>query len=110
MCPNSTESGCRCPEHHPGLGYTPLEPVTVTVLTLGPKPSTPTQDAGEQLVARARATCPACLGDPKVCQEGTGEPKFARLPGCAAWASNGHLAALKAPTQPRQPWEPRKAA
>jgi hypothetical protein len=44
LCPNSTEGGCRCPEHHPGLlAYAPAELVparaavaSLTLVTPGP--------------------------------------------------------------------------
>lgn len=65
-CPNSTESGCRCPEHDPGLAVhaadaaayeralEPLRgPVRLSVVTLGPnaeQPCTGTMTCG----------CPAC--------------------------------------------------
>lgn len=39
LCPNSTEGGCRCPEHHPGLlAFAPAElvdaPAPVASLSL----------------------------------------------------------------------------
>lgn len=45
LCPNSTEGGCRCPEHHPGLlAFAPAElvaepasaPARLTLVTPGP--------------------------------------------------------------------------
>ena len=109
-CPNSTESGCRCAEHHPGLGHAPA-PIVIEVVTAGPRrpaPGARERDA-ERHVNAARQGCAACGGDPGRCQDGTGPPHFRRLPGCAAWARDGHAVPAKARRAPRQPWEPRAA-
>lgn len=107
-CPNSTASGCLCPEHHPGLGLTPADAVVLSVVTPGVATAIGV-DVGERLLRAARSECPSCLGDPARCRDGKGEPTFARLPGCAAWSQDGTLKALDAPAPVRQPWEPRPA-
>lgn len=111
-CPNSTESGCRCTEHHPGLGYrAPTEhrpaPAVVHLVTTGTT-RTSTDELVDRLVKPARDGCDACAGDASRCLQGTGHPHFRRLTGCAAY-DDGELRPLRAPEQPRQPWEPRPA-
>jgi hypothetical protein len=108
-CPSSTENGCRCVEHHPGLGYAPPvddRTVVLEVVTVGSrKPST--DDILDLLTKHARKNCKACRGNADRCQAGTGAPRFKRLHGCKAWASNGEFAALQAAPAPRQPWDVR---
>lgn len=106
-CPNSTESGCRCPEHHPGLGYTSA-PVVLTLVTAGPRELSSDQVV-DRMLAASRADCAACRGDARLCQDGTGAPHFDRLPGCKAYDAGGELQAVKARPAPRQPWEPKVA-
>lgn len=64
-----------------------------------------------------RARCPACHGDPDVCQAGTpcSQPEarlcgedcsgHKRLPGCRAFMADGGVGYLGAPLRARQPWE-----
>lgn len=106
-CPNSTESGCRCPEHHPGLGVV-IEPVVLKLVTAGPRELSSDEIVDRALDA-ARAECAACNGDAERCRAGTSAPKFDRLKGCKAFDSAGDIAPLKAKAQPRQPWEPKVA-
>lgn len=107
-CPNTTAGGCRCVEHHPGLGYQGApDPVVLHVVTAEPVEPCDQQADIEQLIRAARAHCPACNGNPARCQQGTGSPRYARLPNCRAWADNGLPNAQRATPHPRQPWEPR---
>jgi hypothetical protein len=111
-CPNSIEGGCRCPSHHPGLGYQAEapEPVRLSLVTAGPPAPEPSSDELlERLLRNAREACPTCRGDAARCQGGTGEPAYRRLPGCAAFDDNGNLQLMKAPPPVRQPWEPKAA-
>lgn len=104
-CPNSTESGCRCPEHHPGLlafAPVPAEPVRLHLVTPGPCTAPSVRTDGQ--LARLRASCATCRGDADVCNAGDGARDFERLHGCAAWTPAGALAEL---SSTRQPWEPR---
>lgn len=115
-CPNSTESGCRCPEHDPGLSahardpeayaQSLPQPVRLRVVTTGASARrAPQQDAAEQRLKALRASCPVCRGDAVMCNDGTGAPNFRRLVGCRAWNDEG--AAASSAESPRQPWEPR---
>jgi hypothetical protein len=112
-CPSSTENGCRCGEHHPGVGYAPpVDDRTVVVLkvvTAGSRKPT-ADDILDLLTKHARKGCKACGGNPDRCQSGSGPPRFKRLHGCKAWSSEGEFAALRAAPAPRQPWEPKRAA
>jgi hypothetical protein len=113
-CPNSTEGGCRCPSHHPGLGYQAdtgdhaLKPVRLSLVTTGP-PEPSTDELLERLLRNSREACATCVGDASRCQNGTGEPAYRRLPGCVAFDDNGDLQLIKAPPPVRQPWDPRPA-
>lgn len=67
-CPNTTENGCRCPDHDPGLGayaadpvayeaaLAPLRPVRLHVVTPGPTVEEPCNES---------MTCPCkrCVGE-----------------------------------------------
>jgi hypothetical protein len=123
-CPNSTEGGCRCPEHHPGLAaYVKdseqrtalaqvLEPhrdrVRLRVVTPGPATAdTSVTENLDAMLAEARASCATCGGDAARCNAGTGPPDFRRLYGCVAWAPDGEFVGKRARPQPRQPWEAR---
>lgn len=116
-CPNTSATGCKCPEHALGLMAYACEheaattpPVRLSVVTAGPPPSRlPIQDASERLINQARAECASCHGNADSCHEGSGPPHFNRLPGCAAWTEDGQPAALKAEPAPIQPWEPKPA-
>lgn len=66
-CKNSTESGCRCPDHDPGLmAYAPdpdayaqaltaMQPTRLRIVTPGPPPAEPECSGGYT------CTCPDCL-------------------------------------------------
>ena len=66
QCPNSTESGCRCPQHAIGLkSYSPdpdayqaaldvAQPTRLRVVTAGPPVDTPACDG------RLTCRCPGC--------------------------------------------------
>lgn len=124
-CPNSTRTGCRCPEHHPGLLQFARDPGalaaalaphaaggTVTklhVVTTGPR-TIDQQARLDAMLRDARANCQACGGDARRCNAGNGPPHYGRLKGCQAWNSEGELAARRAQPPPRQPWEARPSS
>jgi hypothetical protein len=87
-CPNSTESGCRCPDHAPGLAayapdpvayeaaLEPLRPVRLHVVTTGVPVEEPSCNGS------MTCSCKRCVGDR------------------ASRTAHGGV---------RQPWEPRPA-
>ncbi len=99
--------GCLCQACYAGDGH---ESAPTVPRFAGPSTRRATQDTVDRLTAESRKTCTACDGHATRCVEGTGHPRFERLPGCAAYTADGTLAATKAPRAPRQPWETRKAA
>lgn len=87
-CPNSTESGCRCPLHHPGLlAYVAPERREALLNVL-----TGFQEPRLRLVEPAVDPCAGTM----TC--GCGECRKDRA------------ARLKPRVVPRQPWEPAKKA
>jgi hypothetical protein len=85
------------------------KPVRLSLVTTDP-PEPSTGGLMDRLLKRSRAECPSCRGNASRCQDGTGEPAYRRLPGCVAFDDNGDLQLIKARPQPRQPWEPQRAA
>lgn len=114
-CPNSTEGGCRCPQHHPGLGYEADDlddrapaPVLLSLVTaVPPAPELSEDEILARVIERYRSACPSCRGDKERCLDGHGPPTFRRLNQCAAYGKDGQVAVIKARPQPRQPWEPK---
>jgi hypothetical protein len=91
-CPGSTEAGCRCVEHDPGLAAYSRDPVayeqmlakaraktTLRVVTMGPQDKKPCDGS-------MTCDCEKCVGD-----------RVARV--------KGKRKAVNA----RQPWQPRRA-
>lgn len=91
-CPGTTEGGCRCPEHHPGLGAYSRDPIAFE------KALAPLRSVRLRVV-----TMPASL---------TGEFECTGLMTCPCRDCDDArqvAARIQLNAQKRQPWEPKPA-